>query len=395
MGTLIGLFMPAYFPHCARYIEDGANFLNGESIPRLMEISTDGIIKCCRNKDIDSCESHLLLDHFDCIVEIKCPYPNNRNLPVHYDLPVRYVTQILAGMKVKRTLKCLYISYSEESTTFMECKFDSDLWEHLWTETKKTYDYINPLKPSHLDANIGNIKASLQDYISQNVTFICELPSIKGFESDENINYRIKNPYKKGPVHVASEPDFQLIYSDIFEHCNKAKTMTEKSHELSRKKAGEILTFILSDSDREKSQYGIDHIPIAYAMKGYSLKVEIMRKLIEDVRNKCKDEGIDILTEVSDGQWFKIISQDINGQPLTRLQYQKKIWNDVMKMKKKDMIQYLIKICTVTEETLTTWAKQDQILNVDGTHTIGNLMVKFIPAHKIYFNKSSTRNNSS
>lgn len=395
MGTLIGLFMPAYFPHCARYIEDGANFLNGESIPRLMEISTDGIIKCCRNKDIDSCESHLLLDHFDCIVEIKCPYPNNRNLPVHYDLPVRYVTQILAGMKVKRTLKCLYISYSEESTTFMECKFDSDLWEHLWTETKKTYDYINPLKPSHLDANIGNIKASLQNYISQNVTFICELPSIKGFESDENINYRIKNPYKKGPVHVASEPDFQLIYSDIFEHCNKAKTMTEKSHELSRKKAGEILTFILSDSDREKSQYGIDHIPIAYAMKGYSLKVEIMRKLIEDVRNKCKDEGIDILTEVSDGQWFKIISQDINGQPLTRLQYQKKIWNDVMKMKKKDMIQYLIKICTVTEETLTTWAKQDQILNVDGTHTIGNLTVKFIPAHKIYFNKSSTRNNSS
>ena len=154
--------------------------------------------------------------------------------------------------------------------------------------------------------------------------------------------------------------------------------MTEKSHELSRKKAAEILTFILSDSDREKSQYGIDHIPIAYGMKGYSLKVETMRKLIEDVRNKCKDEGINILTGVSDGQWFKIVSQDINGNPLTRLQYQKCIWNDVMKMKKKDMIQYLINISTVTQETLTKWGNQDQILNVDGKHTIGNLTVILI-----------------
>ena len=49
-----------------------------------------------------------------------------------------------------------------------------------------------------------------------------------------------------------------------------------------------------------------------------------MRQLIEDVQNKCKEEGIDILTEVSDGQWFKIVSQDINGNPLTRIQYQKK-----------------------------------------------------------------------
>ena len=82
----------------------------------------------------------------------------------------------------------------------------------------------------------------------------------------------------------------ELIYSGIVEHCNKAKNMTEKVHELSRKKAAEILTFILSDSNTEKSQYGIDHIPIAYGMKEYSLKVETMRKLFEDVRNKCKDE---------------------------------------------------------------------------------------------------------
>ena len=78
----------------------------------------------------------------------------------------------------------------------------------------------------------------------------------------------------------------------------------------------------------------------------------------------AKMKGIDILTEVSDGQWFKMVSQDINGNPLTRIQYQKCIWNDVMK--KKDMIKYLINISTVAQETLTTGGNQDQILNVDG-----------------------------
>ena len=66
-----------------------------------------------------------------------------------------------------------------------------------------------------------------------------------------------------------------------------------------------------------------------------------------------------------------------------------------MKMKEKDMIQYIINICTVTQETLTTWGNQDQILNVDGTHTIGNLMVIFRHVHYNTSLKSSTRNNSS
>ena len=44
------------------------------------------------------------------------------------------------------------------------------------------------------------------------------------------------------------------------------------------------------------------------------------------------------------------------------------------------MIQYLINISTVTQETQTTWGNQDQILNVDGKHTIENLMVIYLNA---------------
>ena len=41
--------MPAYLPECAKYIEDGCNFINGNQIPKLLEISTDGFIQCLKN----------------------------------------------------------------------------------------------------------------------------------------------------------------------------------------------------------------------------------------------------------------------------------------------------------------------------------------------------------
>ena len=44
-----------------------------------------------------------------------------------------------------------------------------------------------------------------------------------------------------------------------------------------------------------------------------------MRKMIEDVCDKCKENNTDILCKVSDGQWIKNINQDIEGKPLTRL----------------------------------------------------------------------------
>ena len=115
--------------------------------------------------------------------------------------------------------------------------------------------------------------------------------------------------------------------------------MTNRSHELGRNKAVEILTFLLSDSDREKSINGIDHVPVVYAMKGYSLTTATMRKLIEDVHDKYKENNTDILCEVSDGQWIKNINHDIEGNPLPRLQCQKHIWNNVLSMRKETHLE--------------------------------------------------------
>ena len=44
IATLVSIYMPAIFPSCAKYIEDGANFMHGQNKRRLLEVSTDGII---------------------------------------------------------------------------------------------------------------------------------------------------------------------------------------------------------------------------------------------------------------------------------------------------------------------------------------------------------------
>ena len=48
LAMLVGLYMLALVSECSKYAEDGANFLKGHNTEKLIEISTDGYIKCCK-----------------------------------------------------------------------------------------------------------------------------------------------------------------------------------------------------------------------------------------------------------------------------------------------------------------------------------------------------------
>ena len=60
------------------------------------------------------------------VVEIKCPFPKERCLSVHYTLPDYYIPQCLAEMYVLRTDTLIYVSFSEESSTFLKVSFDNE-----------------------------------------------------------------------------------------------------------------------------------------------------------------------------------------------------------------------------------------------------------------------------
>ena len=58
-----------------------------------------------------------------------------------------------------------------------------------------------------------------------------------------------------------------------------------EAHDLCRRKATEVLLFVLTDTDREYSKDKPNAIPIAYALKGKSLKVSTCRQMMNDVCN--------------------------------------------------------------------------------------------------------------
>ena len=80
-----------------------------------------------------------------------------------------------------------------------------------------------------------------------------------------------------------------------------------EAHDLCRRKATEVLLFVLTDTDREYCKDKPNVIPIAYALKGKSLKVSTCRKMVNDVCNFLHGKGVNVLVEVYDGQWAGLV----------------------------------------------------------------------------------------
>lgn len=369
--------MPALLPHCATYIEDGCNFLSGETRPKLMEVSTDGVINQCKQKH---CKHHFFPQDSDIVVECKCPYPKDWSLNIHYDIPIYYSCQLLAGMKVKNAKQCWYVSYSKQSTTLLSLRYSDEVWAKVWSLIKELFDTYRPKLPTNKNVGWLELKKVLSTYLHTHSTLICEIPSMTG-------NYVTQDNSMHDDIYLHVLPTMpstikpNSILSSIKQISIDARCVTEECFELLRKKSNEILAFILTNTDRHKSPLSIAHVPIAYAMKGNSLSTTILRHLIDEVRNECKARKVAILCEVCDGQWMPLVIKDKNGYPLTRLQFQKFIWRKCIAMSKDELLSYLCSFTHVQQNTLDEIALQKDIFLTNGKLIINNfqLMCEFYP----------------
>ena len=75
------------------------------------------------------------------------------------------------------------------------------------------------------------------------------------------------------------------------------------AYDLTRKPCIRILGFMLSDCDRRFKDEGYHSIPIAYALKGYSLPTQTMRHMMERVLLECTERGLYVPVCSCDGQW--------------------------------------------------------------------------------------------
>ena len=221
-----------------------------------------------------------------------------------------------------------------------------------------------------------NLQQMLKSYIENNIKIVAEVPSIycTNRNNDDawnpgcgahNIPFTRKGKKLNGSTLVSK---LRLI-------CKICRDLICEAYELQHHKATELLAFVISTTDRIHEGEKSKQLPITYALKGYSLTGETLQKLINDVRNKCKEYGIMVLADCTDGQWAKITNRSENGKPLTKIQFQKDCWHAVCKKSKQVVLQNLVDYSVMDEEVLKivetcmfVWLQ---------TFTIGNLSIHY------------------
>ncbi|CAG2197667.1 unnamed protein product [Mytilus edulis] len=257
--------LTVYYPSMS-FIEEGAFIIHNNEQPFIM-VSPDGSIG---RQDLGTTyESPTPI--LTC--EFKCPFPNENTVPVYYDIPLRYIPQILGEMASTHTYHIIYLSWSAESSTVFRAKFDGDLWEMMMNAAIALYGQTIPKRPTRVSENAKEIRQRMVTYRKTCVGFLCEIPSIK-CTSNGISQTTTETPYVF-PLHVQRENED--TESNIEKVLTESVFNIKESYQICRRKASEVLVWLLSDSDRQRHPEMQNSVPIAYAMKGYSLSTNIIK----------------------------------------------------------------------------------------------------------------------
>ena len=355
--------MPALTPKGSVLFEEGGYYIDGENQDKFIEVSPDGYIKMPPTANLDGI-----------VLELKCPYPNDMMLNVHYAIPVHYTIQLLCHMVVKEVKHAWYCSYSKQSMVVLELKFHESVWLDVIKLLKELYDREEIPVPRKKVQHQQSMKQLLQDYVNSNMCIIGEVPSVQQSQLEGKDLLKGNEPHT---LQCVPRRKLALSKSSIATQlcsvCRTSKDLIEEVYDLQQRKATELLAFVVSDTDRIHNAEKPNQIPIAYALKGHSLTCDVLRQMIDQVHDRCMEHGIRIVANAMDGQWSKLTTRSSEGEPLTRLQYQKDIWNLYHKDNKATLLQKLNEYSTVTESVL----KDVFMLHLDigGTFISGNIHI--------------------
>ena len=329
VATFAAAVVPFLYEH-SYVFEEGCKFIKDEHDNNLIVVSADGTLRT-PDQAVTS------------VLEIKCPIGGDYKMPVHYTVPKYYVCQLMAEMAVMQVDTCVYICYTAESTTVCEVKFDVDLWETMMFEVKRIYGKLpmqSIILPTRKSEIVTRLNDMIDNFVKENVKFILEVPSRRS--ADSGTNRIATNDF---PYLFPNTPEYPNItyhtVGDVIITINRAESFIREAHMLCRKKASEILAFVLTDTDRLSNQTTPHHLPLAYALKGYSMTGKQMREMSSDVKQACHDHGLRVLCCCYDGQWHNICVRDSENNPLNRLELQKDVWKCSNSMKKAQQVSYI------------------------------------------------------
>jgi hypothetical protein len=331
IATLIGRFLPSYYPK-AIFVEEGCYVLPDDTSEIFCVVSPDGSIRTSIDGEVIAA------------VEIKCPFPSEKQTPVHYKLPDYYVCQCLAEMYVLKTDQLLYISYSEESTTFFKVKFSTELWDCVWNQALEDYSTNKLTKPTRNGNLVKEIKCKIKEFTVSNVEVICEIPSCTA-RSDVCLPEDTANGYYFCAEQDRREERYrESNFNEILHTLDDAVKVIENGYDILRQRATEVMMWVITNKNRNSSTQMPCSLPIAYGLKDYRLTSNLMRSATDHVLRECTKHGIKVLSFAADGQWIQLMSRDSAGKPLTIYQFQKDFWDSTKQFSKTELVKRVAKV---------------------------------------------------
>ena len=338
-ATFASVVMPVLFPGMVLH-EEGAHFIIDDGRP-LIEVSPDGSMR--NDAEIIG-------------IEIKCPVPEKKYATdVHYQVPVRYGGQCLAEMQALNGGRCkqIYVCWSPKSTTVFELKNDQNVWDQIIAETNNTLYTGNPRSPTRRSAESKRLSEEMTKFVVAAV-FLGEFPSVKGYNSGRPAtdDSPYLKPKKKEHMEASSDSNScSVVLKHTLACVEKLKSSVHNSYNLRRKKASEVVTFIVTDTDRQCAIDKLPLVPVAYFLRGYSLSCDIVRKIVNSIHQQLNDFGLHIPVVTLDGEWSKLVFESAEGRSLTMLNLQKKFYSSLKHESKHELISFFRKL------NIYTWDK--------------------------------------
>ena len=123
------------------------------------------------------------------------------------------------------------------------------------------------------------------------------------------------------------QPVFTI--KDLSDCASQLHDAIHSGYELSRLKANKLLVCLLPSANRMYDPELPLHLPVFYGIKGKTFSNQEKRRLYDNVMDECMKHKVDLLTTSFDGECFSLINEDLNGNPLTIIQLQHKVFAEV------------------------------------------------------------------
>ena len=249
-------------------------------------------------------------------------------------------------MKSRKCTKGWVAIVTKSSVIVVECEYCPDLWKKLWKTLCNYYNKDKVLLPDKISDLQKQFKESVQKFIEDNTKILGEFPRICG------IHCEFSKPDKYTPYYVPmseNQINGNVCLDNSFEEISvKICDAIREGFNFLRVEASEIIAFVATDVDRVIKPGLPPHIPIAYGLRGSSMPLDVMRNMINDLRNDLIKRNCTVLCEVYDGQFHSLMVKSESGYPLTRLQLIQQHFKEKMQdYNREELIKILLNYSTI------------------------------------------------